>query len=124
MRLRAVVLCVVALVANVARAESGDIAAGKSAFARCAACHSISPGVTLMGPSLAGVAGRRVGSVADFRYSSALAASHDTWTPERLAAWLADPAKVYPGNRMPFAVTDEKTRRDLVAYLSTLSAAK
>ncbi|WP_322094009.1 c-type cytochrome [Paraburkholderia bannensis] len=124
MRLQAVVLCFVALAAGAAKAESGDVAAGKSDFARCAACHSISPGVTLMGPSLSGVAGRRVGSVAGFRYSSALAASHDTWTPERLSAWLADPAKVYPGNRMPFAVTDEKTRRDLVAYLSTLTAAK
>lgn len=124
MRLRAVVLCSVALIVNVAKAEAPDVAAGKSNFARCAACHSVSPGVTLVGPSLAGVAGRRVGSVPGFQYSSALAGSPDTWTPERLAAWLANPAKVYPGNKMPFAVTDEKTRRDLVAYLATLSTSK
>ncbi|WP_374728575.1 c-type cytochrome [Caballeronia hypogeia] len=113
-----------AFATHAAQAESGDITAGKAAFTRCAACHSITPGVNLVGPPLAGVVGRKVGSIANFRYSPALSSAHEAWTPERLSAWLADPAKMYPGNRMPFNVQNEKDRRDLVAYLASLSSTK
>ena len=43
------------------------------------------------------------------------------WTPEKLDAFLTDPKKTVPGNKMPFAgVKDAKRRADIVAYIQTL----
>jgi cytochrome c len=47
----------------------GDPVAGKSLFARCAACHSVKPGENRMGPSLHGVVGRKAGVEPGFAYS-------------------------------------------------------
>src|SRR5260221_7403700 len=49
-----------ALQADEAALPPGDAAAGKALFsaAGCVACHSLAPGVRIVGPSLAGGAGR------------------------------------------------------------------
>jgi cytochrome c2 len=48
----------------------GDPAAGKQFFAlHCSACHATEPGVNKIGPSLAGVVGRKSGSAPGFNYS-------------------------------------------------------
>ena len=40
------------------------------------------------------------------------------WTPEALNAWLAQPGRFLPGNRMTFAgVLRQSDRDDLIAYL-------
>jgi cytochrome c len=40
------------------------------------------------------------------------------WTPRALDAWLAEPARFLPGNRMTIAgVSDPEDRRDIIAYL-------
>ncbi len=71
-----------------------------------------------VGPSLAGLFGRRAGSLADFRYSAAMRKSGITWTPQTLDAFIADPQKRVPANRMPYAgLTDPAARADLIAYL-------
>jgi len=99
----------------------GDPAAGKSVIGRCSGCHSIEPNHNMIGPSLAGVVGRPVASVPGFAYSPALVKGRGaTWTMTTLDAYLASPAKAYPGNRMGFSVPDPRTRADIVAYLATL----
>jgi cytochrome c len=41
-----------------------------------------------------------------------------TWDAQALDAFLADPQKAVPANRMPYAgLTDAAARADLVAYL-------
>src|ERR1700716_2048366 len=56
-----------------ARAD-GDAAAGKTVFAnQCASCHTVEVGKNGFGPSLAGVLGRKAGSLAGFTYSPAMA---------------------------------------------------
>ena len=41
-----------------------------------------------------------------------------TWTAETIDAFLADPQKVVPNNRMPYAgMPDATDRADLIAYL-------
>jgi len=57
-----------------------------AAFTQCTACHSSEAGRTVFGPSLAGVAGRRAGSLPGYNYSAALRSSGLTWTPPRLIA--------------------------------------
>ncbi|NKI98223.1 c-type cytochrome [Novosphingobium sp. SG707] len=107
--------------ANSAQAV-GDPARGKAAFqAQCAICHATVPGKTLVGPSLAGVAGRAAGKGAGFAYSPALAKAGVKWDAAHLDLWLTGPAKLVPGNRMPYAgMANAAQRADVVAYLGTL----
>jgi cytochrome c len=104
-----------------ASAAAEDAALGREAYAACAACHELAAASTPAGPSLLGIAGRRAGSLPDFRYSRAMANSGVVWTAETLDAYLADPPNAMPGNRMAFAgIQDAALRRSLVAYLLTL----
>ena len=103
--------------AGMARAD-GDAARGEKKFEECAACHKIAPGEDNVGPSLHGVFGRKAGTLTDFRYSPALKRSGITWTPQTLDTFMADPQKVVPANRMPYAgLADASDRTDLIAYL-------
>lgn len=93
-----------------------DPARGKALFAaRCAACHALDRNEA--GPRLAGVVGRRAGSVPGFHYSPALPAAGITWSDQTLDRWLADPRAFVPGARMPVKVLDAGTRADIIAYL-------
>jgi cytochrome c len=78
----------------------------------------------MTGPSLAGIWGRKAGSLASFhRYSPALKGADVTWTAETLDPWLRDPARYIPGNRMTFpGVKDAQARADLIAYLRSIPA--
>lgn len=103
-------------------AYTGDVGEGKAIFSRCAACHTNNKGgPNGVGPNLFGVVGRKAASKPDFSYSPALKNSHIVWTPQKLDAWIANPAKLAPGTRMVFAgISDAKQRAALVAYLGTL----
>lgn len=106
-------------------AGRGDVAAGKIAFeATCTACHSTTPGQAGIGPSLAGVAGRKAGTGPGYQYSQQIIDSGISWTPENLARHLEAPKDFIPGNRMgnlfPNGVADSKQRNDIVAYLGSL----
>ena len=97
---------------------AGDVAAGRQVFRVCGACHSLEPGRTLVGPSLAGLIGRHAGSVAGFDYSTAMKRADIVWGPRTLDAYLTDPQKVVPGNRMPFpGLRSALDRRDVIAFL-------
>jgi cytochrome c2 len=51
---------------------TGDASAGRLVFRKCQACHSIEPGKNMLGPSLAGVIGRKAGTEAGYNYSPAM----------------------------------------------------
>ena len=100
--------------------SAGDAAAGRQVFRVCGACHSLEPGRTLVGPSLAGLIGRQSGTVEGFDYSTAMKQAHIIWGPRTLDAYLTDPQKVVPGNRMPFpGLQSALDRRDVIAFLET-----
>jgi len=100
-------------------AGAGDPVQGAQAFRNCAACHSIEPGQNMTGPTLAGVLGRKAGSLASFhRYSDALKRSSVVWDEQSLDAWIANPAGFIPGNEMAFrGLADTRARSNLVAFL-------
>ncbi len=98
---------------------AGDVAKGKMAFAICSGCHDLTA-TNKLGPPLQGVVGRKAGSVPNVHYSTALAQSNFVWTPQKLDQFLTDPAKMVPGTRMPYRITDPVKRTDVVAYLATL----
>lgn len=105
-------------------AEAGDPARGEQDFRACAACHSLVPNHNMTGPSLAGVVGRKAGTLASFqRYSPALKSSDVVWSEQTLDAWLTKPSSFIPGSRMLFEGIDKaQIRADLIAYLKQATA--
>ena len=104
--------------AIVAPASAQDMAAGKSSFAKCRACHSLEAGKNLIGPSLHGLFGRKAGTVPKFSYTDANKGSGIVWTEDSLFAYLENPAKAIPKTKMIFpGIKSEKERRNLIAYL-------
>lgn len=98
-----------------------DIAKGRTAFQACAACHSDKPGVTRLGPSLAGVFGKPAAQAKGFRYSPALAQSKLRWDRKTLDAFIAKPKAVIPGNRMTYpGVADPAKRAAIIDYMESL----
>jgi cytochrome c len=90
------------------------------AFAVCAGCHSTQAGKTAFGPSLAGVGGRRAGTIQGYAYSPALKASGLTWNAKTLDRWLTHPKKTVPGTKKPFnGSQDRKASEPVVTYLLT-----
>ena len=110
------------IAATTAARADGDAARGEKRFEECVACHSIERNVNSVGPSLHGVFGRKAGELADFRYSPAMKRSGISWTPQTLDTFIADPQKMVPANRMPYAgMPDAADRADLIAYLQKAS---
>ena len=95
----------------------GDAAAGRLVFRKCQACHSTEPGKALLGPSLAGVMGRKAGAEINYSYSPAMKQANVVWDAKSLDAYLADPQKVVPGNKMPFpGLKTAQDRADIIAF--------
>lgn len=118
MKKLSLVLAAFALPVSLAQA-GGDIQAGKAAFARCASCHQVGPSARAgFGPQLNGIVGRRAGSAEGYKYSDALKGSGIVWSEQSLAAFLKDPGKTVPGNKMRFyGMGSDKQIADLIAYL-------
>jgi cytochrome c len=110
-------MALLALSSGTALAQ-GDAAKGEKLFARCQACHSVEPGQNKIGPTLAGLFGRKAGSVEGFNYSDAMKSADVVWDEQTLSEYLADPKGYIPGNRMLFAgLRNEQDRADIIAYL-------
>jgi cytochrome c len=99
-----------------ANAQAADSTRGKALYeSRCAGCHSLDH--DRIGPRHAGLFGRKAGSVAEFDYSPALRGSRIVWDAKTLDAWLADPERLIPGQRMNYSVPGPADRAALIAYL-------
>jgi cytochrome c len=104
------------LLAACANAQAPDSTRGKALYeSRCAGCHSLDH--DRIGPRHAGLFGRKAGSVAEFDYSPALRGSRIVWDAKTLDAWLADPERLIPGQRMNYSVPGPADRAALIAYL-------
>jgi len=98
----------------------GDVEHGKKVFKKCAACHSVKKGGgNKIGSALWNVVFRPVGSVADYKYSKALASYGKEWSWEELNGFLIKPSKWIPQNKMGFAgLKSEKDRASVILYLN------
>jgi cytochrome c len=109
--------------ATAAIAEASTAAASEppAAFNQCKICHTTEPGRNLIGPSLAGVYGRKAASAAGYPYSPAMRQSGLTWDEATLDRFLEAPMKVVPGTRMTYAgMKDPVARKDIIAHLKSL----
>ena len=98
---------------------------GEQQAQMCKACHSLDiGGPNMIGPALYGFFGREVGTRSGFGYSAVMRNANFVWTPEALNAWLAQPGRFLPGNRMTFAgVFQQDDRNNLIAYLLEVTTA-
>lgn len=109
--------------APLAQAQSGDLQKGRQLFeSRCMGCHSLD--ANRVGPALGTVVGRVAGKQADFAYSAALTRATHVWTPENLQTWLTNPEALVPGQAMGYSLSQADDRRDVVAFLQSLSQAR
>jgi len=101
----------------------GDAAAGAAVFVKCKACHENEQGVNKIGPTLKGIVGRKTASIADYKYSDAMAAKGAeglVWDEATLAAYLPDPKAYVPGTKMAFAgLKNPQEVADVIAYLKS-----
>jgi hypothetical protein len=106
---------------------AGDASRGQIFFQQsCAICHTTSLGpdnavIVKLGPNLVGIVGRRAGTGLSFNYTRAMADSGLTWDAATLDRFLTSPPGVVPGTLMPMPVPDAENRRNVIAYLSTLT---
>ena len=111
------ILLVIAAVPGLA----ADVEAGKTAFKKCALCHTTEAGKNKIGPSLFGIVGRKPATLENFNYSEAMKKFDHTWDEGTLDEYLADPRGTVPGTKMIFPGIKDKTERDdVIAYLETL----
>ena len=104
-------------------AGGGDPAAGKLVFRKCQVCHSLEPGKDVLGPSLAGIIGRKSGVEPNYAYSPAMKSANLTWDAKTLDAYLDDPQKLVPGNKMPFpGLKTPQDRSDVIAFIAAPAA--
>ena len=100
---------------------SADAAAGEGVFRNCRSCHSIEAGKNGTGPSLYGVVGRQVDTVAGYAYSGALEEVVDVWDADHLNGFLTNPQGYAPGTKMSFkGLSKAEDRANLIAYLDSL----
>jgi len=93
--------------------------AGEAIFKRyCQVCHTVEAGKNKIGPSLAGIVGRKAGSAPGYSYSDANKNSGVTWDEANLDTYLTDPRKFIPGTKMLFVgLKNPDDRKALIAYL-------
>ncbi|WP_260925583.1 c-type cytochrome [Novosphingobium sp. 9] len=101
---------------------AADPAKGQSTFAKCASCHTITPGGgNSIGPNLHGVVGEAIGQgVGGFAFSDAIKKVGGTWTFDKLNDWLKSPKAFAPGTKMTFAgLSSAEDRANVIVYLNS-----
>lgn len=121
--IKAIALIATVLTSSLAVAQTaGNATNGKALFdQRCSLCHALN-GQAAAGPSLGGVVGNKAAATSsDYAYTKELRASNLTWDIVTLDRYLADPMRTVPGTSMPINIPDAIERRDVIAYIATLS---
>ncbi|HTA29069.1 MAG TPA: PQQ-dependent sugar dehydrogenase, partial [Candidatus Cybelea sp.] len=113
---------------SAANPQTADANRGKIFFQQnCALCHAtkLGPGNTAIsgqGPSLVAVFGQSAGTSSGFNFTKALSESRLTWDAATLDRFLSNPTAAVPGTSMPIPVPSAENRRNVIAFLSTLTA--
>ncbi|MDH4439951.1 MAG: cytochrome c family protein [Rhizobium sp.] len=104
---------------------AGDPVAGAKAFKVCSACHIATEAKNKVGPTLQGIVGRPVASVADYKYSPAMTAfgAGKVWDEALLGEYLKAPKTVVKGTKMAYAgVKKDDDLANIIAYLKDPAA--
>lgn len=100
---------------------------GAEVFRACVACHTLSPDEgNRAGPSLAGIFGRKIGSLPGYRYSEALKHMNIVWTRETVSKMFeVGPMAYTPGTKMPEQkISSREDREALMDFLARATVKK
>ncbi len=108
--------------ATAALAQTPAAPAPPADFASCGFCHETKAGAAAsLGPNLFAVGGRKAGALDGYDYSPAMKKYGQVWTGDTLAAFILDPAKTVPDNKMDFpGANDAASAKAIADYLMTL----
>ena len=108
------------LIAGASAACAQDVAAGKTSFNKCLACHAIGEGAkNKVGPVLNGLKGRKSGIAEGYSYTDANKNSGITWDEATFKEYIKDPKAKIPGTKMIFVgIKNETEISDLWAFLA------
>lgn len=85
---------------------------------QCGTCHTLNAAEPQrQGPTLAGVIGRKAGSVPGFHYSAGFAQAGWTWDEDNLDTWIAGPSAMIPGTVMIYHQPNPDIRKRIIGYL-------
>lgn len=101
-----------------------DLAAGETAFKKCAVCHDIGETAkNKVGPPLNGIDDRHSGPIGGYNYSDANKKSGITWNEATFLEYIKDPRAKIPGTKMIFpGIKNETEAKALWAYLKQFGA--
>lgn len=97
---------------------------GAKVFKKCKACHSLETGKHKLGPSLAGVVGRKAGTADGYTKYKGLKDADWTWTEVELMAYLENPtvytkAKTSNRSSMSLKLKKEDQRKAVINFLKS-----
>ena len=99
------------------------VAGEKFATKNCSACHSFElPIKNKVGPSLAKIMNREVGSLESYKYSKALKDNSLNWSYENLYLFLENPKTWAPGTKMSYrGISKQADLINVLKYLDNIS---
>ncbi|MEM9502026.1 MAG: cytochrome c family protein [Pseudomonadota bacterium] len=96
--------------------------AGEKVYAKCASCHTITPGgANGVGPNLHAIMGAPIAGKEGFAYSSALIEKGGVWDWEAMNEWLKSPRSYAEGTKMSFAGLSKIEDRAAVALFMNMA---
>lgn len=105
----------------IAVAPQAAAQAKPAVFSQCAICHKVDKsGKHGIGPNLHGVYGEKAGTKAGFNFSPAMKKWGKKLDDATLNAYLENPRKAVPGNKMAYSgLKDPGKRKEIIAWLKT-----
>ncbi len=97
---------------------------GAKVFNKCKACHTLEVGKNKVGPSLAGVVGRKAGTAEGYKNYKGLKGAEWTWDEAALMEYLEDPsaftkAKMGTSSSMTLKLKKEDERKAVIDYMKS-----
>lgn len=85
----------------------------------CRTCHTVREGDNRLGPNLNRIVGRKMGTLPDYGYSSAMKRGDLIWDKSTLDRFMANPDQVVPGHSMrPYGgLASPEDRASIIDYL-------
>lgn len=106
------------ILAGLGEGDQARFRNGRRVAMPCWTCHDLKGAAKKVGPSLAGVYGRRSGLAPGYEGSPAMISATIEWDDRSLVAFLSNPSGFVPGNRMVSpGVRDNAGLADLLFYL-------